>query len=285
MLGIGDDAAALKTKADQALLVSTDTLVAGVHFKPNDPPQDIGHKALAVNLSDLAAMGTKPQWVTLNLTLPKIDHNWIDNFISGFSSLLKRHQVALIGGDTTQGQLSITVTVFGQAKTAQIKSRKTAKNGDLIAVTGTLGGAAFALQNPGVDATCDRLLNRPIPRIDMIKPLQNIAHAMIDISDGLLADLQHICHQSKLGAIINCEQLPMPKALSEQADAYHYALTGGDDYQLCFTFAESQKQQLPADCHIIGKIKPAAGIEVLLKGQEYNIKSTGFNHFLPNKPL
>lgn len=285
MLGIGDDAAALKTKADQALLVSTDTLVAGVHFKPNDPPQDIGHKALAVNLSDLAAMGTKPQWVTLNLTLPKIDHNWIDNFISGFSSLLKRHQVALIGGDTTQGQLSITVTVFGQAKTAQIKSRKTAKNGDLIAVTGTLGGAAFALQNPGVDATCDRLLNRPIPRIDMIKPLQNIAHAMIDISDGLLADLQHICHQSKLGAIINCEQLPMPKALSEQADAYHYALTGGDDYQLCFTFAESQKQQLPADCHIIGKTKPTAGIEVLLKGQEYNIKSTGFNHFLPNKPL
>lgn len=256
-------------------------MVAGVHFKTDDRPQDIGHKALAVNLSDLAAMGAKPQWVTLNLTLPKIADNWIDGFIDGFGPLLKQHQIALVGGDTTQGPLSITITAFAQAHPTHIKSRQTAKNGDLIAVTGTLGGAAFALQNPGVDATCDRLLNRPTPRIDLIKPLQNIAHAMIDISDGLLADLQHICQQSKLGAIINCELLPMPKALSEQADAYHYALTGGDDYQLCFSFDQSQTQQLPADCHIIGKTKPTAGIDVLLQGQPYRTQSLGFRHFQP----
>lgn len=278
-LGIGDDAAILTTDPNKKLVITTDTLVEGIHFKNDDDAQDIGHKTLAVNLSDLAAMGVKPQWVTLNLTMPEIKSYWLDEFIKGFATLLHRHGVALIGGDTTQGPCSITVTAMGEAPLEDIKTRQKAQVGDLIAVTGNLGGAAYALAHPYMDQNCDKKLHKPEPRLDMIPFLQPIAKAMIDVSDGLLADLGHICLASQVGAQIQTEQIPVSNALKTQSDWLQHALAGGDDYELCFTLDPKNEAQLPSSCKVIGIITNSNRVEVLKNNQPIILDKFGFTHF------
>lgn len=279
VMGIGDDAAVLQCQSNQQLVVSTDTLVEGTHFKADDDAKSIGHKALAVSFSDMAAMGVHPQWATLNLTLPEIESYWLDEFIKGFSELLKKHQVALVGGDTTQGPCAITVTVFGEAPLTQIKRRDQAKVGDLIAVTGHLGSASYALSHPYMDAICDAKLHRPIPRLNMIEPLQHLARAMIDVSDGLLADLAHICQASQVGALVVGEQLPVLDPIKSQSDWLQHALSGGDDYELCFTLPSSKRQLLPDGCTVIGEINDSNTIQTTLHGEPIILNQMGYRHF------
>ncbi len=278
-MGIGDDAAILKCNGLDKLVVSTDTLVEGTHFKVDDDANDIGHKCLAVSFSDLASMGVKPQWVTLNLTMPEFQSYWFEGFINGFADLLSKHDVALIGGDTTQGPCAVTITVFGEAPLEDIKRRGHAQVGDLIAVTGYLGSAAFALANPYLDALCDKALHRPTPRLDMIEPLKNIANAVIDVSDGLLADLGHICLSSNVGAKINVEQIPVRPVIKSQSDWLQHALTGGDDYQLCFTFPEHKKNKLPKDCSIIGVVTANPQLQVCHHNEPITFQRFGYAHF------
>ena len=266
-MGIGDDAAILNTDPSKQLIVTTDTLVEGTHFKADDDAQNLGHKALAVNLSDLAAMGVKPQWVTLNLTMPEVQSYWLEEFIKGFAALLHQHNIALIGGDTTQGPCSITVTAMGEAPLSEIKKRDQAEAGDLIAVTGNLGCASYALAHPYMDQHCDQQLHHPTPRLDMIPLLKPIAKAMIDVSDGLLADLGHICIASGVGAQILSENIPVSQAVKMQSDWLQHALAGGDDYELCFTLDPANEAHLPSSCTVIGKITASRHVEVLENDQ------------------
>ncbi|HEX7915223.1 thiamine-phosphate kinase [Rudaea sp.] len=254
-LGIGDDAALLAVPAGQVLAVSTDTLVAGVHFPKDTAPFDIGWKSLAVNLSDLAAMGAQPAWATLALTLPVADVAWVAAFADGFAALAREFDLALVGGDTTQGPLSITVTVHGFVPESLALCRDGAKVGDAVFVTGTLGDAAAGLallQSPvpeGKEHLISRL-NRPTPRITQGLLLRRRAHACIDVSDGLVADLGHICTASAVGAEIDLVLLPAsPALLGLVADEARMPLqlAGGDDYELCFSAAPAIATELLDD--------------------------------------
>lgn len=258
-------------------MISTDTLVADVHFKSSDPPETIGHKALAVNLSDLAAMGATPKWALLNLTLPSIKRSWVNGFVKGFASLLNEHQVQLVGGDTTSGPLSISVTVLGECQQAVTRSQ--AQVDDLVVVTGTLGSAAFALQHPRSNKTCNQQLRTPQPRLDISAKIKHLATAMIDVSDGLLADLGHICQASGVAAVIELTQIPVNEAIKKDADWPRFVLAGGDDYQLCFTIPMAAEEQLPEDCHIIGQIIAGEGVMVLNNHQPIDVDYPGYQHF------
>lgn len=242
VLGIGDDAALLRVPPDQLLVVATDTLNAGVHFPVDTAPGDLGWKALAVNLSDLAAMGAQPAWCTLSLSLPEGDPAWIDAFLDGFLPLAAKHGMALVGGDTTRGAVSVCVTVHGFVAPDRAMRRSQAHISDDIWVSGTLGDAAAALVQWRAGATIDpRLrerLDRPTPRVSLGLALGTTTHAAIDISDGLLADLGHVCVASQCGAEIEIDALPASDALATafQGDARrHVQAAGGDDYELCFT--------------------------------------------------
>lgn len=264
------------------LTISTDTLVEDVHFKSTDSPQSIGHKALAVNLSDMAAMGANPKWALLNLTLPQIDKKWLNGFIKGFAALLTKHQVQLIGGDTTQGPLNIAVTVMGEAE-SPIR-RDGALVDDLIVVTGQIGSAAFALNNPKRSKSCNQQLKMPEPRLDISKHIHAIATAMIDVSDGLKADLNHICQASKVGAVIELTQVPIDPIICKDKNWIQYVLAGGDDYQLCFTINQKDEDKLPKDCHIIGQIIKAQTntsqrVMVLNRHQPIESNYQGYQHF------
>ncbi len=276
-MGIGDDAAILSAVAKQHMVVSTDTLVSGTHFKAKDAAQSIGHKSLAVNFSDMAAMGATPKWVLLNLTLPKISKPWVTGFTQGFAELLGEHQAQLIGGDTTQGPLSITVTVIGE--TDHPVRRDGAKTNDLIVVTGQLGSAAFALKNPKKSQVCNTQLNTPKPRLDVSEKVKHMATAMIDVSDGLLADLGHICQASKLAAVIELSQIPVNEIIKNHKDWMQYVLAGGDDYQLCFTIDPSDEENLPDDCFIIGQIIEGEGVMVLNQHQPIETNFKSYQHF------
>lgn len=241
VLGIGDDAALLQVPAGQALVVATDTLNAGVHFPDDTAPADIGWKALAVNLSDLAAMGAEPAWCTLSLSMPVSDSDWLEAFLDGFLELAATHRVALVGGDTTRGPLSVCVTAHGFVEPARALRRDGARVGDDVWVSGTLGDAAGALlqwrAGEGSVARLRARLDRPSPRVAFGMALRDIAHAAIDVSDGLLADLGHVCAASGTGADVEVEALPASPALRAAFDdARRTALqaTGGDDYELCF---------------------------------------------------
>ncbi len=217
VLGIGDDAALLSVPKDQLLVVSTDTLNSGVHFPEDTAPEDIGYKSLAVNLSDLAAMGATPAWVSLAISLPDNNIEWLEKFLDGFFELADEHSVQLIGGDTTQGPLSITVTAHGFVPKDQALRRDAAKAGDEIWVTGSIGDAAGGLAQwraQGLQsAKLRHRLDRPTPQVNIGIALRGIANAAIDISDGLLADLSHILLASKLGAEIEVCCVPMSKPL------------------------------------------------------------------------
>ncbi|MEP6939206.1 MAG: thiamine-phosphate kinase [Rudaea sp.] len=299
-LGIGDDAALLAVPAGQLLAVSTDTLVAGVHFAHGTSPRDIGWKALAVNLSDLAAMGATPAWATLALTLPGADPHWVTEFADAFASLAGEYKLALVGGDTTRGPLSITLTVHGFVPEGKALRRDQARVGDGVFVTGTLGDAAagLRLQQAGTpaslsDAASDALLqrlHRPTPRVAQGLVLRDRAHACIDISDGLVADLAHVCVASGVGAIIDATRLPASSALlayADDGDRLALQLGGGDDYELCFSASADVAQALLEDLSrsgcgavCIGEIVAGAGVLVRdVKGDVIAPTHAGWQHF------
>jgi thiamine-monophosphate kinase len=265
-LGIGDDAAVLAVPAGQDLVVAIDTLVEGVHFPRGTAAADIGWKALAVNLSDLAAMGASPAWALLSLTLPQADQAFVEGFVEGFMQLAQPQRLALVGGDTTRGPLSISVAVHGFVPPDKALTRAGARVGDVVLVTGTLGDAAaglHALQVPprgegGPANLREHLierLNRPTPRLAAGIALRDQAHACIDVSDGLLADLGHICTASGVGAEIDAALLPRSSALLDLYDdttALQFALSGGDDYELCFCVSASRAAQVQADLSRLG---------------------------------
>lgn len=242
--GIGDDAAVLQPGAGQQLVTCTDTLVAGVHFPAQASAADIGWKSLAVNLSDLAAMGARPRYAQLSLTLPELSSTWLDGFIEGWRPLAQAHGVTLIGGDTTRGPLSITVQLLGETSPDKILRRSGGRPGDLLAVTGSLGAAALALrqlqsnQQPAPDAL-DRL-HRPQPRVTAGQALAGLASACIDLSDGLANDLDHLLRASGVGAEVSVAALPIDALLDglSPQQRLNLALGGGDDYELCCSVPE-----------------------------------------------
>ena len=293
-LGIGDDAAVLEVPAGQHLVAATDTLNAGTHFPDDTSPFDIAYKCLAVNLSDLAAMGATPRWALLSLSLPEADPEWVRLFSEGFVSLAKTHNVTLVGGDTTSGAMSISLTALGVVEPGRQLTRHGAKPGDLLVVSGTIGGAAFALEKLLNGKSSDEryLLDRPVPRVSLGQALTGFASTCIDISDGLLADLGHVLKASGCGASVEVEELPHTAGLAglEDESRWRYQLTGGDDYELLFTLPPrhrtrlaSWSQQLDIELSIIGEIEQEQGIRCIRKdGTAYSPRGTGFEHFRQN---
>jgi thiamine-monophosphate kinase len=298
LLGVGDDAALLKVSEGCELAVSSDMLVSGTHFFPDADPFLLGHKTLAVNLSDMAAMGATPRWATLAMALPELSETWLGKFSAGFFALAQQYGVELIGGDTTRGPLNLCVTIFGEIPAHQALRRSGAQLGDEIWVSGTLGDAALALAHlqsriqlsDAEYVACAPDLHQPQPRVALGLALRNIANSAIDISDGLLADLGHILEASKLAASINFSALPVSPTLRnhlQQALGKQCALSGGDDYELCFTAPVarhadlqhiSARLKLPLTC--IGKI--VAGLGCLVHdaaGNPIHMESSGYEHF------
>jgi len=306
VLGVGDDAAILSLPAMHELVVSTDTLVAGIHFLPDVDPCSLGHKALAVNLSDLAAMGARPAWVTLALTLPQVDEAWLAAFSQGFSALAHQHGVQLIGGDTSSGPLSITVQAMGFVEKGRAWRRDATQPGDLIYVTGTLGDAGLALQaiqqqlafpQHERDEIISRL-EKPTPRIVEALALNGLVNAAIDLSDGLLSDLGHILKQSDVGAVIEQGQLPLSAAFcacqqNEMAAQLSdecwqmLPLSAGDDYELCFTVEPQKRAEVESlllaqgiDACCIGVIDAESGLRCVQEnGELFHTDKVGYEHF------
>lgn len=295
VLGIGDDAALLRVPPGRELGVAMDTLNAGVHFPDGTAAADVGWKALAVNLSDLAAMGAEPAWCTLSLSLPQADAAWLDGFLDGFLELAAAHRVALVGGDTTRGPLSVCVTVHGLIEPGSALRRDGARVGDAVWVSGTLGDAAGALrqwqqQGVGVDPALRDRLDRPTPRVALGRALRGIAHAAIDVSDGLLADLGHVCAASGLAAEIELDALPCSAALAAAFDCdTRRALqaAGGDDYELCFTAPAEASAAIGALARAlalplarIGRTVEGAGVRALTAdGTPWQPARAGYEHF------
>lgn len=255
VLGIGDDASITEIPQTKQLVQSIDTLVAGVHFPESASAADIAYKALAVNLSDMAAMGATPAWFTLAITLPDPDKNWLKEFSDSLSLLANEYNIALIGGDTTRGPLSVSVSISGLVDKGAGLTRSNAQPGDLVYVTGTLGDAALALTAVQGDSLLIEddenyllsRLNRPTPRLDVSEQIRNYVNACIDISDGLIADLGHIIEASQVGAKIYFDKIPCSEAfkrnITDSQLAAGLMLSGGDDYELCFTVAASKQNE------------------------------------------
>lgn len=297
LLGIGDDCAVVASTQNQDIVVTTDTLVAGVHFPLETLPRAIGHKAVAVNLSDIAAMGAKPSWLSLAITLPEVDNEWLAEFSAGVFELCEYYNVQLIGGDTTQGPLSITITAQGLTPEGKYLSRSGAKAGDWLYVTGELGDAALALQHYKKQVTVssefvDKIrakLDYPKPRVLAGQSLREYASAAIDLSDGLLADLGHICQASNVGANIVLDAIPLSDIMHKTLlfdDAVNLALSGGDDYELLFTVSEHNKVGMEtAISHAgtsvtcIGQVNASQTITTTLNNKPVPIKCSGFEHF------
>ena len=298
VLGIGDDCALINVSPGCELAISTDTLVEGTHFFPNADARLLGHKALAVNLSDLAAMGATARYVTLALTLPKIDDNWLRAFSDGFFALAEQHDVELIGGDTTRGPLSMTLTVFGEVPAGAALRRDGAKTGDDVWVSGTLGDAALALRHlqskvtlpPEIFERISIRLHQPEPRLALGISLRGIANAAIDISDGLIADLAHICERSDLSAQIEWPQIPLSPAMQsvDVETRQNCTLAGGDDYELCFTAPPSVREKMAAISTTlalpltrIGRMQAGRANVMVIddNGNAMPLQQTGFDHF------
>lgn len=242
ILGIGDDAAVVEVPAGHQLVVSMDTLIEGTHFPQDTSPADIAYKSLAVNLSDLAAMGASPAWFLLSLSLEENDPKWLSQFANSLNQTANTFGLQLIGGDTCHGKLAISIQIAGHVPCGQFVERRGAAVGDIILVSGELGNAALGLAHkngnlelePAQQAKCELALNRPQPRLELNPFLRQFASSAIDISDGLIGDLKHILDASELGARIERSALPVD-AWIEQHDAYEYALDAGDDYEICCT--------------------------------------------------
>ncbi|MBU3003228.1 thiamine-phosphate kinase [Paraglaciecola arctica] len=299
IVGIGDDGAVTHIPQGQALVTTTDTLLSGVHFLPETSPHAIAQKAVAVNLSDLAAMGAEPAWISLSLSLPAVDEAWLEAFSNGLQEHAEYYSVQLIGGDTVQGPLAITITAQGFVPFDQALTRSQAQPGDSIYVTGTLGDAGLGLdiaQKKYVledQLNTDYLLNRlnyPTPRLMAGTCLRRVASACIDVSDGLVSDITHILNASGCGATIHIDKLPMSQALKESVStqqAIDYALSAGDDYELLFTVSEEQKGHLEttlasANVHAtyIGQMNGSMGkLEFRQADKPYEFNVKGYQHF------
>ncbi len=294
VLGVGDDGALLQVPAGMQLVVAMDTLNAGVHFPPATAPAEIGWKALAVNLSDLAAMGAQPAWCTLSLSLPDADSGFVDAFLDGFLALAAEHDVALVGGDTTRGPLSVCVTAHGFVEPGQALRRNGARVGDEIWVSGTLGDAAGALAQweagIAMDPALRRRLDRPSPRVALGRALRGIAHACIDVSDGLLADLGHMCDASAVAAQVDVDALPASDALRAAFSGDRrrtLQASGGDDYELCFSAAPGAREAVQAaadraDTPVtrIGTVTAGGGVSACdAAGAAWSPPMTGWVHF------
>ena len=293
-LGIGDDCALLSCPPDMELAVTVDTLVAGIHFFKDVSPESLGHKALAVNLSDLAAMGAQPKWCTLALTLPEVTETWLEGFMRGFQALAERHAVQLIGGDTTRGPLSITVQAMGLAPRGQALRRSGARPGDLIYVSHSIGAAGLALRQrlsgqSIEDSGLVAALERPEPRLALGQQLRGLATACIDISDGLAADLGHILEASRVGALIHFERIPLLDSVRrhvQETGEANLPLSSGDDYELCFTIPPKRRAETDAmllelglgGC-AIGVIADQPGLNILCEGHELILETFGHDHF------
>ncbi|MFW2403114.1 MAG: thiamine-phosphate kinase [Gammaproteobacteria bacterium] len=296
-VGIGDDAAVTRIDAGSELVVATDTLVAGTHFPADTPAHALGHRCLAVNLSDVAAMGAEPLWCTLALTLPEGSADWVDAFSSGFMALANAHKVALVGGDTTRGPLSVTVTIHGRVAPGTAVLRGGAAAGQGIYVTGRVGAAAAGLallQAANDDASRSQrdLVRRflyPEPRVDEGRALSGVASAMIDLSDGLNVDLSRVLRASGVGAELTVESLPLDPAAIEcfgGARATDFALSGGDDYELCFTVPRGAEEGLRKaasnwSCGIsrIGTTVAGDDASWSENGCAFDVSDNSFRHF------
>ncbi len=286
-LGIGDDCALLDVPAGYQLAVTADTMVEKVHFFADADPEQLGHKLLAVNLSDLAAMGAEPFAATLALTLPKVDETWLQAFSRGFINLAREYRVDLIGGDTTSGPLTMTVQAIGVVPQGMALLRSGAKIGDLIYVTGQLGNAGLGLKIKQGYACADpelalRCFNQPRPRVSEGLALRGIAHACIDISDGLAADLGHILEKSGVGACLEWKSLPLSIPMQDyiaQNDDWSLPLVAGDDYELCFTVPADFAEALPEGCFCVGVIEAEPGLRVKRGGRVDAFEAKGFEHF------
>ena len=302
VLGAGDDAAIVRARRGMEIIVSTDMLVSGRHFFRDTDPARLGHKALAVNLSDLAAMGAAPRWATLSVALPRVDARWLKAFMGGFMRLARRHRVDLVGGDTTRGPLAICVQIMGEAPAGSALRRDGARPGDDVWVSGTLGDAALALAAckgrirlpAGERRALEKKLHAPAPRIALGAALRGVARSAIDISDGLVADLGHICERSKVSAVVALDRVPVSAAMKRQRDrpvARAALLAGGDDYELCFTASRSRRgavarvgRRLRTKLTRIGAIVRArrgkAAVTVVDKaGGPVRLRQAGYDHF------
>ena len=299
ILSVGDDCAITSISAGYQLAITTDTLVEGTHFLPSISPADLAYKSVAVNLSDLAAMGATPTWMSLALTLPEIKEAWLAEFSQSLFAILDRYGVSLIGGDTTKGPLSITLTAQGFLPKNQGLFRHQAKVGDWIFVSGFLGDSAagldLLLQNRKIENESDRYFIQrhlhPTPRVELGLALRSFSCCALDISDGLLADLGHILERSQVGAEIYLENLPLSHHLCtqyEQTQAEKFALTGGEDYELCFTVSEEKREEMEQVLRsqgikvtCIGQILPAtSGLNLLKNGKKMALPThIGFDHF------
>ena len=284
-LGVGDDSALLTPPPQQQLVICADTLVAGRHFPLDTNPHAIGWKSVAVNLSDIAAMGAKPHSILLALSLPQIDHDWLKGFSQGLYDCCDQFGVSLIGGDTTQSpHLTISVTALGWVDTGKAVTRSGAQVGDFICVSGQVGDAAYGLQHLG--HPLQRRLDYPTPRCQLGQQLKGLANSMIDVSDGLAQDLGHILTASKVGAEIELNQLPIDATLKklQQETQWKYALAGGDDYELCFTISPQNyetllQQQLDVNISKIGQITEQNGLRFINNGLDHPLKFQGYQHF------
>jgi thiamine-monophosphate kinase len=302
VLGVGDDAAIVRAHRGHEVVITTDMLVAGRHFRPDADPHWLGHKALAVNLSDMAAMGATPRWATLALALPRADARWLAAFARGFMRLARRHEVDLVGGDTTRGPLTVCVQVAGEVPAGRALRRDGARAGDDVWASGTLGDAALALAAAGgrIPLTrrervrLERRLHAPAPRVALGVALRGTARSAIDVSDGLIADLGHICERSKVAATVEIDRLPASAIVKRhlgRAAARDALLAGGDDYELVFTAGRARRKaiaglarRLRLKLTRIGKItrqRARAPLVTVLDsgGRPIAVKRRGYEHF------
>jgi thiamine-monophosphate kinase len=289
LMGVGDDAALVRPTAGMEIAVSTDLLVEGRHFRAGADPRKLGHKALAVNLSDMAAMGATPRWLTLALSLPSVDEAWIAAFADGLFALAARFGVELIGGDTVRGPRSICICILGEVPEGQALRRDGARPGDDVWVSGELGGAALALAQPGI-AEAERRLHEPEPRVALGERLRGRASAAIDVSDGFAQDLGHLLERSGCGAQVQYERLPKCAAFARIAQPRlerKYVLSGGDDYELVFTAPQAARaaiadvaRETGVPLARVGAIRAGEPTLSIADGQGNEIPiARGFDHF------
>jgi len=301
VLGVGDDCALVRVPADLALAVTTDMLVEGTHFLPDVDPHKLGHKALAVNLSDLAAMGADPRWATLSLALPEADESWLERFANGLFGLAGRYGVELIGGDTTRGPRALSITALGTLPPGLALRRDGARAGEDIWLSGATGDAALGLAHRRGKVKlpdeavrhCLARLDTPLPLIELGRRLRGVASAAIDVSDGLVADLGHVLERSGIGAELWLDKLPRSPALAECPDAAlarDCLLGGGDDYELLFTAPEARRATIPTiatDTGLaltrIGRTVAGATVVKVLDeaGRAVSPGAGGYDHFRP----
>ncbi len=301
VLGVGDDAAIVRARRGMEIIVSADMLVSGRHFFHDADPEQLGHKSLAVNLSDMAAMGAVPRWATLCIALPRVDARWLKAFMGGFMRLARRHRVDLVGGDTTRGPLAICVQIIGEAPAGSALRRDGARAGDDVWVSGVLGDAALALAAckgriglpAGERRALEKKLHAPAPRVALGMALRGVARSAIDISDGLIADLGHICERSQVSARVKLDRVPASATMRRYLDrpaGRAALLAGGDDYELCFTAGRARRdavariaRRLRTRLTRVGAIVRSRGraavITVDAKGRPVRLRHAGFDHF------